>query len=1608
MLFQRTNQQPQQGSSRSDTDRAAFALVSHLAPHSRFHQMKPCSERKSRSHLFMSHLFMLFLRQLKPTCVALLSHSSTPGSPELPALLSRLRESLQSLSVQTDQPVLNTALIHYVFFPLAQLLRASPAGPHGLPDLVREGIFSCLVYLAADWWRVWSESISPVDGSKPQTSSSSGTQAAGEDKWQVWEQLLLLGAVALGGTPSPQKPSPTAEEPAAAPPSQAQSQKAHQNSDGKERAQPTATASSDESRLTIAEFLYALLEPRPSSAMTSDSTSPPLGSREKQAASSVQQWEWDGESDLPSLDDFSEESSSAMPQAVPEQKHAPAQLYPSRPLVLHALGKQATRGALAHTLTSALELACDTQAMLKLRLQALRLAHVLLHTWIAGYETPSDATKSGEQATASADRIALILPGVVSSLVRILSGRARATSDAPATTTNVPGELAGLAVDTLRDVLLLCLRDDVTTKLRVGLDSHSASVDVGSKRKDASKLEDFSELLQQAQDRMEDFHVSHEPTEEQATSAPTDASNRVSTSGTDKPQSASERTDRTPAWLRATVARVLAALHALSPLLQHQAAVVRIAIVNLSLALLTNCDETLAFNENLGGDRNFRIMALCWLLDLADEGGSSISVLKEAQAALGLVCVKPKVAETLGTVLHETIQSLPRSILSHEDRTILLFARRLVTIASLSSDSAVVAVSAIEVDVERWGPHLLSCLELVADEPMLISGPMSERVWTKYSSRDAKPSLLDSATSSGQHASPLRHAQHRRPRFIHIESPDAAQAIVDMLRALGRAAATIATTGSKSSSSRSPHLTTYFLHLGGQLRTTDANNMTKRSASALFVCDELLLGMAEVWDDSSTTLSKKARKAAHRLAKDVVNSVLDMWDEDQEDSLNAVRKSEREGERSILATDVTSTETEHVKGLDTFSQNRPTSPDSLAAVGPALDLNFVGAATINGSKSEETTVDTEARRRARAVAQVHLADSFLLSLLASSASLLGPSGFRPLLLRTLYPLISALTSSPKVQLAAQEALERIATACAYASVQSCVLDHADYVLGAASHRLISGLGPELFAHFSALPPTASKSDVVLGQGGRSPATLIGAHSAPLVLVEMIHMLGPEAVPLIEDAVDEVLDALDRYHGHDGLCSGLLAVLDGLVEVMVDDEREQEHAAKVSLSNSSLGISSSDAREKASAQIPAIGSKCSDPLVEMVEFEEWFTHRNDDLPEENDLPGANATEERATPAEAEAEDASPPPPTRSQEVVAQILAKAVPFLSHSSSFLRARVLRLLQRGVVVLAPQGREAELLPVIHRAWPFVLSRLGRSSTSLGGTNFSRAHSQGSTKRSAASDDLTEEEPYVWIEAAGLVESLARHVPEFMAKRIVDDAWPRLARLLELQTDGPQSGSTTSKPRHTTPTPYSAMLREPSELSHPISHTNQGPNSLSPRRPSSGSATAIQAEPSSRSPFRPDEHSVSYNLHLCILHTLSTVVEHLHLRLADEPAWQMAVHPILLGSLDAGQVPTLRICAERLYTALTRRNPDAVWLVLGGAAGRYIRATAQWSSLREREHEHERERESDRESEPGQWHGQKQERQTKHLDTGPTGLPIFLHRPELQITASALVVLQG
>lgn len=1204
------------------------------------------------------------------------------------------------------------ALVHYVFYPVSQLLRARPEGLNALPDRVRELVFEVLAALARDWWLAWAPAIDA-----PHVDIQRDAK--------VWEQLLFLGTMALSSVPR-----------AAHPPS-------------------------DETRLAVVHFLIQLLRPR------------------KRAAD-----------ELPTLDDLDKPY---------------AQVYPSAAMTSAARAGRASAGALAHLIKLTLDAAREPRASRALRSAALELTGIVSFTWMAGVDavvSPEGrlsppavrkryCTLSAPWHATCASRLRPVLPGVTSALVKIAC--------------SAPAFLVSQALELLACMLVVCVGDAVTGIAWASRDQPLSLDDLARRCAEVS-LAGSEKPLSIDLLSMDDASDEHLFLDARLSEPATPASEASLTQASCSTSTSTTPTEAPDAWLQQSMRAVLISLLTLEPLSMHDEVGVQRAVVSFAHTLLTCAVGTLAWAWALHaaqgpGDPAHRLVRM--LLDVAGHtyaertAHTAYSALVDASATLPMV-------ELVGAELSRAVEALPAGVCRVDDADVARCAKRATAAARLlSGELATVQLAAPHAgllrllsplgDVEQWGGALSRALSVAEPAAAAVS--------------------------------------ELRPALSSLQ-PSTVSVLGDWWAALGRALGTLAHGAARRGADLRYRdvffVPLYYLHEGRAARTQSlgADVSRHRSVACLYAANELCLGASavlatpalEAW--AAQHEGRTLRKAVHKFGRHVVQEVLDAWQGEWESDSG-------ESDDVVAMHDATS-DTSVVRGWDI--KDVASHEEAAPGLGPAVDVSYVAHVRLDRSGGAAPVAAQRMRAVERRGAQLGTGDALLLSLLGSAAALLGVS-FRPQLLHVLYPVLGALgRHDDAVRGAAQAALARIAHACAYPDVPSCVLHHTDYILGAASHRLLAGLRAELHAgvEHSLVPQLQAH---VAPQGNP-----MSARVAPWVLVEVIHMLGARAVPLVEDAVDEVLTALDRYQGYDDVCDGLLAVLGRLVGVLAG----QEAGATVA--------------ERSGAPV----TQGADDVV--AGLARWL-QRGDAGDEAVHDGSAGAASADCADGEAPGGDDPNPAPSRLQSMVRDVLTRSVPFLSHGSASVRMRALDMLADGVRVLAPQERTAELYPVLDRAWPLVLARLGESATSA---------------RLASEADAN-----VWMHATALVGVLGTYAPDVYGKRVLEQAWPRWARLL------------------------SALFA-----------LGPAPGTLAVDRPR-----------------RVDVHATQGHVLLAILCALRRVVERLGPQMRSDALWDVATHHVLLDTLDARQPAALTAAGVALYRALAQSDANAVWVVLRAAA---------------------------------------------------------------------------
>ncbi|WVN89024.1 uncharacterized protein L203_104240 [Cryptococcus depauperatus CBS 7841] len=802
-------------------------------------------------------------------------------------------------------------------------------------------------------------------------------------------------------------------------------------------------------------------------------------------------------------------------------------------------------------------------------------------------------------------------------------------------------------------------------------------------------------------------------------------------------------------------------------LVAHPSDLARCAAISLSHSFITQCSASLPLLVP---------RALTCLLLLSQDTFDPVRHDARRQLRHVLANESLLLSPVLIDILNDAINSLPRLVTSQQDTKVDELVRLVTAIAEISTESSraqlyketdrrnvIAELLGPNGNVERWSWTLLECLELKRPTSFTASAATPERAarlgWEGgLSSTSGMAAKLLQSGSGDAESDGLGQYPHLSLRYV--ESETTKKRIETMLSALGSA-------GEENSLYSVEHFVLF-------AKANRHKNVAK-AVSALWVAENLLEGvMVTQVEGVEGKVGRKTRKMAREMAKVAVSI-----DEDEEEDEEEITCGPQDDEALLPI--------ERKKGVDTITTLLDRRP---------LPNSYTSAETFR--------LHTQTQRI--------LLTALSLQSFSLSAQILS-SSFRPLLLSTLYMILSHLASpQPIIQSYASLTLEHVAHHAGYTSPSALVLDNIDYVVNTVTQRLT----------YQRLSTTA-----------------------PLVLIAMIRLVGDAILPLVQEVVDEVFDALDDYHGYETMASSLLAVLVTLIEVMskeAEAEEPDEHRLR---------------KQQEMSRI----EKAPRPEEDFAEFDKWWNERANRRGQEvkeilerapqhawgsenirkNESNGENDDDLRM-------EDVEEEPPSRSQQVTTRILSKSIYFLTHRSPFLRSKILSLIARAIPVLALGNRESELLPLIHDSWNLILNRL---------------------------DDT---EPYVVVEAAQVVANMCLYVGDFMSKRVLDHAWPKLLKLIVTQQ----------------------------ELDKKSALTRRGPV---------GTDSAF---------------TVSHRLHMAILQTATFIAR--QVPVANAVLWEMMLS--FRPFLDQRVHEELQEEAMRLYKELGERDGDALWIVLEGTLG--------------------------------------------------------------------------
>ncbi|EMP25045.1 TEL2-interacting protein 1 like protein [Chelonia mydas] len=275
--------------------------------------------------------------------------------------------------------------------------------------------------------------------------------------------------------------------------------------------------------------------------------------------------------------------------------------------------------------------------------------------------------------------------------------------------------------------------------------------------------------------------------------------------------------------------------------------------------------------------------------------------------------------------------------------------------------------------------------------------------------------------------------------------------------------------------------------------------------------------------------------------------------------------------------------------------------------------------------------------------------------------------FRLLLASVLYPVLEkAGDSTLLISQTAIGTMVDVCHACGYDSMQNLINANSDYLVNGISLNL------RRVAH----QPHASR-----------------------VLEAMLRHSDASLLPLVEDVIRDVLSALDQFY--DDRASSFLGVLSTLVAALVQwfvVVKGKEHPQEQNIEQQS----------STSCQKQGKGSVIT-PMVQEVEqfFLDYIKQKQI---AEGNLPAMEEEEEevQVPPPEPEMNDTGAegetPLPAHAQ-IAKDVMERCIHLLSDKSLRVRLKVLDVLEFCVTVL--HLHENHLLPMAHRAWPVLVTRL-------------------------------------------------------------------------------------------------------------------------------------------------------------------------------------------------------------------------------------------------------------------------------------------------------------
>ncbi|GAN06567.1 hypothetical protein MAM1_0128c06053 [Mucor ambiguus] len=410
-----------------------------------------------------------------------------------------------------------------------------------------------------------------------------------------------------------------------------------------------------------------------------------------------------------------------------------------------------------------------------------------------------------------------------------------------------------------------------------------------------------------------------------------------------------------------------------------------------------------------------------------------------------------------------------------------------------------------------------------------------------------------------------------------------------------------------------------------------------------------------------------------------------------------------------------------------------------------VQLQKIAAQVLNDTMeilSAATTTNTTSMAVAAATTSLDdesghvLTVCFGLQIVGLAAYILDQDYLQEQLITILYPLLAHLGSSNVyIHTYALITLDTIALQCRLDGAKALVIGNIDYIINSISQ------------HISVLTHNAR---------------------VPLVLKALIHVGGYASIHYLDDTVEEIYDALERYSLDEWLCTQLCGVLFEVVQTL-----EKSIAPTTASHESNLPKSpTKDSKALVSPEVLSFIQQQDDDVVDeefrsMEDIGKYFLDRQkkglhddltlDQIMEQGNLPMDLPAKEKDDDDDVEdPTDSKPIPLTHEQQMTKDIMNKASYLLTVASPKLRSQILSLLTSGVSILS--DHPGELNKLVYSMWPSIANR------------------------------FNDPENYVVLHAARLVEKISQVSTDFLSRNFTVDLWPRFKSLLQKGVAAAQS----------------------------------------------------------------------------------------------------------------------------------------------------------------------------------------------------------------------------